>query len=108
MESNQSRFDRYSVRNRVLNISHITFRDCRVHIFPDNLSRNLFFTLLVTCDQGTFFFFLTRENFFFPRRNKKNSPDRRLPCLMCKRFEKSEAILALLDSFQCISNGKPE
>ena len=33
-ESNKSRFDSYSVRNRVLNISHITFRDCRVHIFP--------------------------------------------------------------------------
>ena len=33
-ESNKSRFDRYSVRNSVLNISHITFRDCRVHIFP--------------------------------------------------------------------------
>ena len=30
------------------------------------------------------------------------------PCLMCKRVEKSEAILALLDSFQSISNGKPE
>ena len=30
----------YSVRNSVLNISHITFRDCRVHIFSDNLSRN--------------------------------------------------------------------
>ena len=29
-------------------------------------------------------------------------------CLMRKRVEKSEAILALLDSFQCISNGKPE
>ena len=27
---------------------------------------------------------------------------------MRKRVEKSEAILALLDSFQCISNGKPE
>ena len=27
---------------------------------------------------------------------------------MRKRIEKSEAILALLDSFQCISNGKPE
>ena len=26
----------------------------------------------------------------------------------CKRVEKSEAVLALLDSFQCISNGKPE
>ena len=30
------------------------------------------------------------------------------PCLMRKRVEKSEAILALLDSFQCISNGKPK
>ena len=30
----QSRFDRYIVRNSVLLISHITFRDCRVHIFP--------------------------------------------------------------------------
>ena len=31
------------------------------------------------------------------------------PCLMGKRVEKAEAaILALLDSVQCISNGKPE
>ena len=28
------------VRNSVLIISHITFRDCLVHIFSDNLSRN--------------------------------------------------------------------
>ena len=28
------------VRNSVLIISHITFRDCRVHIFSNNLSRN--------------------------------------------------------------------
>ena len=39
-ESNKSRFDSYKVRNSVLIISHITFRDCRVHIFSDNLSRN--------------------------------------------------------------------
>ena len=39
-ESSKSRFDNYSVRNSVLIISHITFRDCRVHIFSDNLSRN--------------------------------------------------------------------
>ena len=39
-ESNKSRFDSYSVRNSVLGISHITFRDCHVHIFSDNLSRN--------------------------------------------------------------------
>ena len=30
------------------------------------------------------------------------------PCLMPKRVEKSDAILALLDSRQCVSNGKPE
>ena len=39
-ESNKSRFDNYSVRNCVLIISHITFRDCHVHIFSDKLSRN--------------------------------------------------------------------
>ena len=39
-KSNKSRFDSYSVRNSVLIISHITFRDCRVHSFSDNLSRN--------------------------------------------------------------------
>ena len=35
-----SRSDSCSVRNSVLSISHITLRDCRVHIFSDNLSRN--------------------------------------------------------------------
>ena len=39
-ESNKRRFDSYSVRNSVLIIFLITFRDCRVHIFADNLSRN--------------------------------------------------------------------
>ena len=39
-ESNKSRFDSYSVRKSVLIISHITFRNCRVHSFSDNLSRN--------------------------------------------------------------------
>ena len=39
-ESNKSRFDSYSVRKSALIISHITFRDCRVHSFSDNLSRN--------------------------------------------------------------------
>ena len=33
-ENNKRRFDSYSVRNSVLIISHITFRDCRVHFFP--------------------------------------------------------------------------
>ena len=40
-ENNNSWFDSYSVRNSVLNISHITFRDCHVHIFSNNLSRKL-------------------------------------------------------------------
>ena len=39
-ESRNSKFDSYSVRNSVLIISHITSRDCRVHIFFGNLSRN--------------------------------------------------------------------
>ena len=39
-ESNKSRFDSYSVNNSVLIMSHITFRDCRLHIFSDSLSRN--------------------------------------------------------------------
>ena len=38
-ESNKRSFDSYSVWNSVLIISHITFRDRRVHIFADNLSR---------------------------------------------------------------------
>ena len=37
---NKSRFVSYSARNSVLIISHFTFRDCRVHILSDNLSRN--------------------------------------------------------------------
>jgi len=36
-ESNKSRFDIYSVKNSVLIISHITFRDCRVNIYSVNL-----------------------------------------------------------------------
>ena len=41
-ESNKSSLYSYSVRNRVLLliVSHIALRDCRVHIFSDNLSRN--------------------------------------------------------------------
>ena len=39
-ESNNRRVDSYSVRNSVLIISHITFWDCHVHIFSDNLSQN--------------------------------------------------------------------
>ena len=44
-ESNKTWFDSYSVRNSVLIISYITFRDCRLHIFSDNLSRNRYILL---------------------------------------------------------------
>ena len=46
-ESNKSRFNGYSVRKSALMISHITFRDCRVQSFSDNLSRN-------SCIQGLY------------------------------------------------------
>ena len=39
-EINKSRFHSCSVRNSVLIISHIAIRDCRMHIFSDNVSRN--------------------------------------------------------------------
>ena len=39
-ESSKGRFDSDSVRNSVwIYLFHITFRDCRLHIFSDNLSR---------------------------------------------------------------------
>ena len=37
--SKKSRFDRYVVRNSVLIISHITYRDCCMHTFSNNLSQ---------------------------------------------------------------------
>ena len=52
-EKNKSRFDSYSVRNSVLFISHITFRDCRVHIFFDNLSRNSSINLTIMVENST-------------------------------------------------------
>ena len=39
-ESNKNRCDGFCVRNSVLSISHVTFRDCRVEIFTNNLSWN--------------------------------------------------------------------
>ena len=39
-ESHNNRFDSYSVRNSELIVSHITFRNCRVHNFSNNLPRN--------------------------------------------------------------------
>ena len=49
-ESNKSRFDSYSVRNSVLNISHITFRDCRVHIFLTTFLEIAVYSKLQTVD----------------------------------------------------------
>ena len=51
-ESNKSRFDSYSVRNSILIISHITFRDCRAHVFSDNLSQNSCMPKLVRLSYG--------------------------------------------------------
>ena len=47
-ESNKSRFDSYSVRNSVLIISHITFRDCRVHIFPTTFLEIAVYTAMLS------------------------------------------------------------
>ena len=44
-KSNKSRFDSYSVRNSVLIISHITFRDCLVHVFPTTFLEIAVYTL---------------------------------------------------------------
>ena len=41
----KSRFDSCSVRNSILIKSHITFRDCRVHIFPTTLLELAVYTL---------------------------------------------------------------
>ena len=60
-ESNKSRFDSYSVRNSVLIISHITFRDCRVHIFPTFLEiavHDSDESLARTLENSSFYFFL--------------------------------------------------
>ena len=40
MKATKSGSTATALGNSVLIISHITFRGCRVHIFPDNLSRN--------------------------------------------------------------------
>ena len=47
-EINKSMFIRYSVTNHVLIITHITFWDCRMHIFSDNLSRNSYMSVSYT------------------------------------------------------------
>ena len=51
-ESNKSRFDSYSRQEQC--IDHIPYylRDCRVHIFSDNLSRNSCISFLTANCQG--------------------------------------------------------
>ena len=46
-ESNKSRFDRYSVRNSELIVSHITFLDCRVDIFFPTTSLEIAVDIIV-------------------------------------------------------------
>ena len=48
-ESSNRRFNSYIVRNSVLIISHVTFRDCRVHIFPTflEIAVNILFAVSV-------------------------------------------------------------
>ena len=53
-ESSKRSFDSYSVRNSVFIISHIAFRDCRVHIFVDNLFRNSTYTFIFSSILRTF------------------------------------------------------
>ena len=62
-ESNKSRFDSYSVRNSVLIISHITFRDCRVHFFPTTFLEIAVYKLLPLASTTTF---MTCVCFFRP------------------------------------------
>ena len=60
-ESNKTRFDSFSVRNSVLIISHITFRDCRLHIFSDNRSRN---SCILCQDHGQSFLTISTSRTF--------------------------------------------
>ena len=55
-ESNKSRFDSYSVRNSALIISHVTFRDCRLHIFSDNFSRSSCICVKFNANKGNLLF----------------------------------------------------
>ena len=48
----KSRFDGCSVRNSILIKSHITFRDCRVHIFPTTFLELAEYTLYIHCGRS--------------------------------------------------------
>ena len=53
----QQKVSIYSVRNSVLIISHITFWDCHIQIFSDNLSRN-------SCIDTLYWYNLYDEQYF--------------------------------------------
>ena len=53
-ESNKGRFDSYNVRNSVLIISQITFRDCRVHIFFRQPFLKQLYTIHLISQEGVF------------------------------------------------------
>ena len=39
-ESTTNKFDSFNRQEQCIDHTHVAFRDCRVHIFYDNLSRN--------------------------------------------------------------------
>ena len=50
-ESSKSRFESYSVRNSELIVYHITFRDCRVHIFFPTTFLEIAVYTRIACDR---------------------------------------------------------
>ena len=66
-ESNKRRFDSYSVWNSVLIISHITFRERRVHIFADNLSRRAVYVMSTCAAEILFAAFLQSDKELFKK-----------------------------------------
>ena len=95
-KSNKSRSDSYSVKkNSVLIISHITFLDCHVHIFSDDLSRNrciqefqvvctcmIFNHILIFTIKSNSFKKAIRRGYFYPGYHSFFSRERRLSAEM--------------------------
>ena len=97
-ESNKSRFDSYSVRNSVLIISHITFRDCRVHMFSDNLSLNS--CIYPDASRlGILSLLFTSPGGFF-RIHEAKAFDSPVPDLLCARSEYCQSTTSLT-KFRC-------
>ena len=120
--SDWSKFDRWVNAENLCSILKLVYFDswswqsfestCDVFncLFPLNiqseiqlLSRVFCYSWLV-CLLG----FWLRNTSLWQSRKSDFGCNRFSPCLMRKTVERSGAILALLDSFQCISNGKPE